>query len=226
MTSHKQAVGYLRVSTSKQANEGISLEAQEEKIRTWCSYYDYVLVGVYTDAGLSGSKYENRPSLHSALKACKKGIALVTYALSRLTRSTKDLLEISERLEKQGADLVSVSENIDTTSAAGKMVFRMLGVIAEFEKDIIGERTSLAMQAKKTKGEYTGGKVPYGYQLSQNGKTLHKIQVEQEVIWVAKEWRKHGRTLEYIADELCKLGYCSRTNKRFTPTQISRMLMK
>ena len=69
---------------------------------------------------------------------------------------------INERLHKAGADLVSLSEKIDTTSAAGKMVFRMLAVLAEFERDIISERTAGAMQHKRGLGEYTGGLVPYG----------------------------------------------------------------
>ena len=101
------------------------------------------LVAVHVDAGLSGAKAHNRPALQAALTdACKHKAALVVYSLSRLARSTKDAIAISERLHKAGADLVSLSEKIDTTSAAGKMVFRMLAVLAEFERDIISERTA------------------------------------------------------------------------------------
>lgn len=92
------------------------------------------------DAGLSGKRADNRPELQKALDAVTKcsGVLLV-YSLSRLARSTKDTLAISDRLEKADADLVSLSERIDTTSAAGKMVFRMLAVLAEFERDLVSD---------------------------------------------------------------------------------------
>ena len=167
---------------------------------------------------------DNRPSIQAAIHACKNATALVTYSLSRLTRSTKDLIQIAEQLEKKGVDLVSVSENIDTTTATGKMVFRMLGVMAEFERDIIGERTRLAMQSKKAKGEYTGGFVPYGFKLSENHKCLVKVLEEQKIIALAKIYRREGKTLESISEELFKHGALSRNNKKFTPYQISRIL--
>lgn len=198
--------------------------AQEEKIRRWCLANGHQLMGLYTDAGLSGHKFDGRPSIQAALNACKKTMALVTYSLSRLTRSTKDLIYIAEHLNKKGADLVSVSENIDTTTATGKMMFRMLGAMAEFERDIIGERTSLAMQAKKSKGEYTGGFVPYGFKLSHDGKALIEIPEEQKVITAARNWREKGHTLEHIANELYKQGDLTRNNKKFSPYQISRIL--
>ena len=220
----KCAIGYARVSTAKQVEAGLSLGAQEERIRQWCTMNDYQLVGLYTDAGLSGRKFDNRPSMQSALNACKKATALVTYSLSRLTRSTKDLIHIAEQLHRQGADLVSVSENLDTTSATGKMMFRMLGVMAEFERDIIGERTSLAMQAKKAKGEYIGGFIPYGYQLADDGKTLIEIPAEQKIIQLAKQSREQGHTLEQIADQLYQQGCGTRKNKKFLPYQVSRIL--
>jgi site-specific DNA recombinase len=88
-------------------------------------------VGCFEDAGLSGSRADNRPALQSALtEACRRKAALVVYSLSRLARSTTGAIKISERLNKSGADLVSLSEHIDTTSAAGKMVFRLLAVLA------------------------------------------------------------------------------------------------
>ena len=121
-----QAVGYLRVSTESQATDGVSLDAQEAKIRPWCEGAGYQLTGLHVDAGLSGSRADNRPSLQTALNnACAQKAALVVDSLSRLARSTKDAIGISERLSKAGADLVSLSERLDTTTAAGKMIFRM-----------------------------------------------------------------------------------------------------
>jgi site-specific DNA recombinase len=138
----KQAIGYIRVSTEKQANEGVSLEAQEAKIVTWCKANGYELVKVYVDAGISGKRMDTRKELLAALASLKKGMALVSYSLSRLARSTKDALAIGEAVAKKKADMVSLSEQIDTTTAAGNMMFQMLAVLAEFERNLTAERTT------------------------------------------------------------------------------------
>ena len=106
-----------------QADEGVSLDAQRAKIEAWCSLNDYELGAVHVDAGISGKKMKNRPGLQEAMADCGKGSVLVVYSLSRLSRSIRDTMDISERLEKTGSDLVSLSEKIDTTSAAGRVGF-------------------------------------------------------------------------------------------------------
>jgi len=137
---------YLRVNTAGQVTEAVSLEAQEARARRWAEANGYTVAGLHCDAGISGKRAENRPGLQAALtEVCRTKGALVVYSLSRLARSTKDAISIAERLERAGADLVSLSEKIDTTSAAGKMLFRMLAVLAEFERDLISERTWGAM---------------------------------------------------------------------------------
>ena len=118
----KAAVGYVRVSTERQASEGVSLEAQRARIEAWATANGLTLAveDVHVDAGLSGGRADNRPALQAALaEACKRRAPLVVYSLSRVARSTKDALAIAERLDKAGADLVSLSESIDTTTAAG-----------------------------------------------------------------------------------------------------------
>ena len=110
------AIGYIRVSTADQATNGLSLDAQRQRIERWCECNGYRLADLHTDAGISGKRADNRPALQRALAdACKRrGTALVVYSLSRLARSTKDAIGIAERLDKAGADLVSLSERIDT----------------------------------------------------------------------------------------------------------------
>lgn len=126
-----QAIGYVRVSTAQQATDGVSLEAQRERIIAWCRANGYTLGEIHVDHGLSGARADNRPALQAALKqAAEAKATVVTYSLSRVARSTTDAIAISERLRQSGADLVSLSEHIDTTTAAGKMVFRMLAVLA------------------------------------------------------------------------------------------------
>jgi len=219
----KTAIGYIRVSTEGQAQDGVSLDAQRAKIEAWCTLNDYELAGVHVDAGISGKSALNRPGLQDALNDCRKGSALIVYSLSRLARSTRDTLDISDHLAKAGADLVSLSEKIDTTSAAGKMVFRMLAVLAEFERDQISERTSGAMQHKKAQGERVGA-VPYGYTLNDNGVDLVPDPVEQDVIRQAKELQASGLSLRKIAAELQRRGLNARNGAMFQATQIQRMI--
>ena len=176
------AFGYLRVSTSGQAEEGISLEAQRSKISAWCEVNDVELVQIYEDAGISGKRADNRPALQEALKAvvAENGV-LIVYSLSRLARSTKDTLHIAEQLDKAGADLVSLSEKIDTTSASGKMVFRLLAVLNEFERDLISERTTAAMAHLREQNRFLG-QVPYGYRLSADGESIEKDVVDAKSV--------------------------------------------
>ena len=217
------AIGYIRVSTEGQAQDGVSLDAQRAKIEAWATLNDYTLTAVHVDAGISGKSTTNRPGLQAALADCRTGSALVVYSLSRLARSTKDTIEISDRLAKSGADLVSLSEKIDTTSAAGKMVFRMLAVLAEFERDQISERTTTAMQFKKTKGELVGA-IPYGHDLADDGVRLLDNAEEQAAIAQARELKASGLSLRKIAAELQRRGFVSRAGTMFQPGQIQRMV--
>ena len=223
----RDVIGYVRVSTEQQASEGISLEAQKARIVSWCELNECRLAGIYVDAGLSGKRADNRPELQKAIEAVVRcrGILLV-YSLSRLARSTKDTLSISDRLEKADADLVSLSEKIDTTSAAGKMVFRMLAVLAEFERDLVSERTVSALQHKRQRGGRMG-QIPYGYMVGADGDTLVPAEFEQRVIRDVQEMRLAGCTLRAIAEELVakripnKSGRCS-----WNTTQIHRLLRR
>jgi site-specific DNA recombinase len=207
------AYGYIRVSTEGQASDGVSLDAQRAKIEAWCVANDFQLRGLYTDAGISGKRSDNRPGLQQALEAvCKAKGVLVVYSLSRLARSTKDAITISDRLRRSGADLASLSEKIDTTSAAGKMVFRLLAVLAEFERDLVSERTSAALQHKKARGERVG-QIPFGYRLAVDGVTLEPEPGEQAALAELQRYRKQGHSWQEIADTL---------NARSIPTKRGR----
>ena len=157
---------------------------------------------MFVDAGVSGKRAYNRPELQAALDAvCRTGGVLVVYSLSRLARSTKDTIQISERLSKANADLVSLSEKIDTTSAAGKMVFQMLAVLAEFERNQISERTCAAMAHKKSLGQRFG-KIPYGHDFSGDGKTLVENTREQAAIQLIRLLREAGMSYGQVAELL------------------------
>lgn len=195
----RTAVGYVRVSTEKQAAEGVSLAAQRAKIAAWCELNDYALVAVHADEGVGGGSMKGREGLAAALAASTKGAALICYSLSRLARSTRDMLTIADRLERQGADLVSLSERIDTTTAAGRMVFRMLAVLAEFERDQIGERTKLALAHKRATGRKYAP-VPFGFTEIEG--RLVTVKTEAAILQRILADRDAGRSYREIAAAL------------------------
>ncbi len=218
-----KAIGYLRVSTQGQVDDGISLEAQRAKINAWCEVNDYVLVDMFVDEGISGKSTTHREGLRSALDVVGKNDALVVYSMSRLTRSTKDMLIMAEGLEKRGVDLVSICEKIDTTSASGRMIFRMLAVLGEFERDLVSERTRSALQYKKSQGERVGN-IAYGYQLEADDKTLVENKDEQRTLTLIVELRETGYSLRAIADRLNDAGMTTRKGTAWKHQYVSSLL--
>ena len=219
----QKAIGYIRVSTQGQADEGVSLAAQRAKIEAWCSLNDADLVAVFEDAGISGASMNGREGLHAALKATTKGMALVTYSISRLARSTRDMLEIAERLDAKGADLVSMTEKIDTTTAAGRMVFKMLAVLADFERDQIGERTKMALAHKKAKGEVYAA-TPFGF----NAIAGRLVEVKRESAIVANilKMREAGKSLADIANHLNASGIDGKRGGRWFPSTVRYLIQR
>jgi DNA invertase Pin-like site-specific DNA recombinase len=206
------AVGYLRVSTSEQAREGISLAAQEDRIRSYCAAREVPVIGVCADEGLSGRRAANRPGLERALaEVCRKKGLLVAYSLSRLARSTKDAICIAERLEKCGAQLVLLAESVDTTTAAGRMFYTVLAALAAFESDQISERTSMALCYKRANGEKWTSTAPFGY-LFVDGK-VEEAQEEQAVIRRIRQLRDQGHSYRQVSEILKSDGVTNRAGQ-------------
>jgi site-specific DNA recombinase len=155
------AIGYLRVSTEQQAKSGLGLEAQRAKIEAWCVAHDHVLTAVFEDCGISGSSVKNRDGLAAALSAATQGMILVVYSFSRLARSFADLSDIGRSLKKKKVNLVSVTEQMDTTTAIGRAMFGMIGICSELERDWGVERTTAALAALKARGVKLGTPNPY-----------------------------------------------------------------
>ena len=192
---------YVRVSTGRQAAEGVSLDAQEARARAWAGTNGYAVTGVHVDAGLSGCRADNRPALQEALsRVCQERGALVVYSLSRLARSVSDTISMAGRLERAGADLLSLSESIDTTTAAGKMVFNMLAVLNEFERDLASERTTSVLGYKRAKGERVSRHAPYGFH--HDGARTVPDEAEQAVTTRIRGLRTQGRSFRAIVREL------------------------
>lgn len=201
-----KAIGYVRVSTAQQADEGVSLEAQTARIQAYAAANGLELAAIYSDAGLSGKRADNRPGLQAAIDAvCQVKGTLVVYSLSRLARSVRDTIAVSEQLQKAGAELASLSERIDTSSAGGRMVFTMLAAFAQFERDLTSERTTTALQHKKSQGQRIGT-VPFGYRLDVDGTTLIEIPEQQQALQLIRQLREQGWTLREIASRLEAAG--------------------
>jgi len=216
-----KAIGYIRVSTDKQADQGISLEAQEAKIRAYAQLYDLDLVDIVIETG--SAKSLDREGLASVLKRLQAGeaSAVVVTKLDRLTRSVADLGRLVDSYFHQFA-LLSVSEQIDTRSAAGRLVLNVLASVSQWERETTAERTSAAMQHMKTAGQYTGGKPPYGYALTAAG-DLVEDEAEQAVLALVRQYRGKGLSLRAIANVLAEQGIKSRSATTFQPRAISRM---
>lgn len=199
----KIAIGYVRVSTEDQASEGVSLAAQREKIRAYCDLHGLKLLGLEADEGLSGKRADNRPGLQEALKrTCQQRGVLVVYALSRLARSTRDCINIAERIENCGADLASITEKIDTTSSMGRFFFRLMASLGELERDQISERTTAAMAHLRRSGRRISRHVPFGFQLAKDRRTLRDDPREQKTLRLIQLRRDKGCSYHKIAAEL------------------------
>jgi DNA invertase Pin-like site-specific DNA recombinase len=136
-------VGYARVSTQNQLLD-LQIDALKKE---GCEK-------IFTEK-VSGMKDE-RQELNECLKYLRKGDILVVYKLDRLGRSTKKLLEITEGLEERGIEFVSINDKMDTTTAIGKAMFRMLAVLSEMERDLISERTKAGLESARARGRKGG----------------------------------------------------------------------
>jgi DNA invertase Pin-like site-specific DNA recombinase len=162
MLSSMRAIGYVRVSTDKQADHGVSLEAQEAKIRAMATVQGAEIIELIVDGGES-AKNLNRPGMERLLSLVNEGKVqtVIIAKLDRLTRSVKDLAELLERFQRRGVSLVSVAESLDTGSAAGRLVINIMTAVSQWEREAIGERTRDAMRHKKSNGHRVGN-IAYG----------------------------------------------------------------
>ncbi len=189
------AVGYTRVSTSKQADSGLSLEAQRASIARWCDEAGITLAGVYEDAGVSGSTpAAERDGLMSALAAAKQvgASCLVVAKLDRLSRSPFILLTLEQGLSKTGLRITSTAgEGTESDDPSSVLVRRMLQAVAEHELQMIRARTRAGMAAKKARGERVG-RPPYGFTM-EDGRLLRtdNFMAVMECLSLYYDWRSH-----------------------------------
>jgi DNA invertase Pin-like site-specific DNA recombinase len=218
-----RAVGYVRVSSEQQTDHGVSLQAQEEKIRQYCSLYDLALVDIVIDAGVS-AKTLQRDGLQKALSMLTSGHAdgIVVVKLDRLTRNVADLGSLIQDYFNSYA-LLSVCEQIDTRSASARLVLNVLTSVAQWEREAIGERTSQALQYKKAQGERVGT-VSMGKRLGTDGKSLVDNTQEQHAMTLAKQYRANGLSLRKIATKLAEQNHFNRLGSMYNARSIAIMV--
>jgi DNA invertase Pin-like site-specific DNA recombinase len=150
----KRVAIYLRVSTTKQDTDN-----QRRELEAVAARSGWHVVKVYEDAGISGAKgRDKRPGLDAMLKAvnAREFDMVAAWSVDRLGRSLTDLLGILQSLHDKGVDLFLHQQGLDTSTTAGKAMFQMLGVFAEFERGIIRERVNAGLARAKAKGTKLG----------------------------------------------------------------------
>lgn len=177
-----RAAIYARVSTTGQ---GQSPEMQVRELREYCERRGWQIVGEYVDAGISGAK-DSRPELNRMMADAhrRRFDAVVVWKFDRFARSVSHLLRALETFNALGVSFVSLSEQMDTSTPTGKMVFTVLGAVAELERSLIAERVRAGLRNARA-----------------NGKTLGRPHVAVDAVRVGR-LRAQGRTIREIASTL------------------------
>jgi site-specific DNA recombinase len=219
-----KTVGYVRVSTDKQADHGVSLDAQAAKIRAMALLHDRELVDMIVDGGES-AKSLKRPGMAKLLAMVDAGHVqtVIIAKLDRLTRSVKDLCELLERFERRSVALVSVAESLDTGSAAGRLVLNIMAAVSQWEREAIGERTRDALKHKRANGERVGN-IAYGFRLSDDGVHVEDDPGERAVMAEIWHLRNSGLTLRGIAAELNHGSFRTRGGTSWRLESVARIV--
>lgn len=209
-----RVVAYARVSTADQAGEGVSLAVQSKKLTAYTTATDLELVELVEDAGLSAKTLE-RPGLQRALWLLEQGQAdgLLVLKLDRLTRSVRDLGELVETYFGPSSRwaLLSVGDAIDTRSAGGRLVLNVLASVAQWEREIIGERTREALAHLKTKGVRLGPP------------SLGSVASERSAVERVLELRRQGLSLAAVAEVMQAEGHPTKRGLRWAPETVRRV---
>ena len=216
------AIGYVRVSSDEQVASGLGLDSQRQRIEAYCLARGWNLADTVTDAGVS-ARTLNRPGMDIVRRLMTEQLVDVVVALKldRLTRSVRDLHQLLQLSNDTGVGLVSVSENMDTTSAAGRLMVNMLAAMAEWEREVISERTIAALAVKKARGERVSRYPLMGREAEPRG------AVERETLAVVAELLAGPpMTQRGMASALASRGYLARSGRPYCCSSIIRMIAR
>ena len=228
-----RVVGYVRVSTERQAEEGISLETQRAKLRAHCAAHDLDLVAIEADEGAS-AKTLDRPGLQRALSMLRDGRsdALLVAKLDRLTRRVVDLGHLIETcFASERWALVSVADQIDTRTAAGRMTLFILMSVAQWEREAIAERTAEALAHLRAAG-VTLGRPGLGWQHAPEAdpatgrRELRAVPDELATVARIQALRANGHSYASIARQLTTEGHRPKRGGRWLPNTVRRVWLR
>lgn len=227
-----RVVGYVRVSSEKQADEGVSLDAQRAKLAAHCVALDLELVAMEADEGVS-AKTIDRPALQRALAMLRDGKAdgMLVPKLDRLTRRVVDLGYLIETYFVDGKwSLMSVADQIDTRTAAGRLVLFVLMSVAQWEREAIGERTADALAHLKNEGVPLGRPamgLRHASDLDANGRRVI-VPVETDLAAVARirDLRAAGLSFKRIAARMAQEGWDAQRGGQWFPNTVRRIYQR
>ena len=219
----KRAVFYTRVSHDNQVEDGSSLENQKDRIEAFCKLNNYSIVASFSDPGVSGRKFENRPEFMKMMKLVeKKQIdVIVVYSLSRFGRNLKDTLKWISFLESKGVSFFTLDFQIDTSTSHGKLMLQMMGAFAEFESNQRGELISSVMKYLKKEQKVYCGPTPLGFN-KKNG-SLIVDEEEMKIVKTIFSW-KNTMPHSTIARMCNDMGFQTKKGKKFYHTTIDKIV--
>jgi DNA invertase Pin-like site-specific DNA recombinase len=223
----KDAISYIRVSSEEQADSGLGLAAQRQRIVAYCEMKGLRLTEVFEDPGISAGKpLASRPAGSKLLAAAKKGKAVVVVAkLDRLFCSVADAANVIDDFDKRGIQLVAISESFDMTSPYGRAMAQMASVFAELERAMIRERTRSAMSVKRSRGERISGHAPFGWDFGPGGSLVENAG--EQIIIARMRWlRAEGMSYRGIAIRLDEEGIRPKRGKRWIHTTVKSILTR
>lgn len=222
-----KAVLYLRVSTQEQSVNGVSLEAQEERLQAYCQMAGLEVMATIREEGVSGGKpLAARPGGMELLALVKKKQVahVVALKLDRVFRDAVDALNQTRAWDKAGIALHLVDlggQSLNTASAMGRFFLNMMAGVAELERNLIAERTILALAHKKAHRE-AYAPTPYGF--NRKGKKLVKNHQELKAVRIMRQAREAGWSLRRIAKALNDQGIPTKRGGRWHPGTIKYLL--
>ena len=221
----KPALGYIRVSREEQARNGVSLDAQRDRIKAYAVAKGLQLLEIFADEGFSG-KGLNRPGVDLLLKKCATGEIghVILWKLDRLTRRTRDLLQMVEDVFlARGVEMHSVSESLDTATPHGRFVLTLFGSLAQMEREQIAERTRGALAWKRENGLPTSHP-PYGFRQLGKRTRMQPLSSELEIVGRILILWQQGRSYRSIAKELNSDGIPPKRGTRWHHTAVSKIV--
>jgi DNA invertase Pin-like site-specific DNA recombinase len=217
-----RAAIYTRVSTEDQAKEGFSLDAQLEKLRSYCKARDWLIAGEYIDDGYSG-KNTKRPQYTRMMEEMETWDIILVMKMDRIHRNSKNFMFMMEYLKNEKKEFVSMTESLDTSTAMGRFVMDIIQRIAQLESEQIGERVYFGMEQKaKTTGGVLGFNIPYGYDYK-DGRLIIKPS-EAKVIQNIYSWYKCGTSMGDITKKLNSIKVPTKKGGVWAKKTISKIL--